>query len=145
MPKRGSKVYSEIFLHFVWRTKEDRPYINAAVRPALYDFVSKRTAQNHETTLVSVGGTEDHIHLCIEVSPNIAPKEVVKDLKGSSSHHINHLVPRIGELYWQQGYGVLSLGKKNVPWLVQYIDSQEEHHRRGTFKERLERTEEDEG
>ena len=143
MPKRSGKVYSEIFLHFVWRTKEDMPFITPAVRPALYDFLTRRVAASDHLTLESLGGTHDHIHLCLEVSPNIAPADVVKDLKGASSHHVNHLVPRIGQLYWQHGYGVLSLGKRNVPWLRRYIDSQEEHHGRGTAKERLERTEQD--
>jgi len=143
MPKRSGKVYSEIFLHFVWRTKEDVPFITPVVQPVLYDVIAKRIAAHDHITLKGIGGTEDHIHLCVEVSPNIAPVDVVKHLKGASSHHINHLVPRVGELYWQQGYGVLSLGKRNVPWLLKYIDGQEEHHRRGTAKERLERTEEE--
>ena len=145
MPKRPGKVYSEIFLHLVWRTKEDRPFITAPVRSALYDFVAKRIAMDDRVSLEGIGGTEDHVHLCVEVAPTIAPADLVKDLKGASSHHINHLVPRVGTLYWQEGYGVLSLGKRNVPWLLRYIESQEEHHRRGTMKERLERTEEIEG
>jgi len=142
MPKRSGKVYSEVFLHFVWRTKEDVPAITAATRPALYEFIRRRVATSDHLTLQAIGGTQDHIHLCIEVSPKVAPADVVKDLKGASSHHINHLVPRVGQLYWQQGYGVLSLGKRNVPWLVRYIDSQAEHHKRGTANTRLERTEE---
>ena len=143
MPKRSGKVYSEIFLHFVWHTKDDIPFITGAVRPALYDFVAKRVAADDNLTLGAIGGTRDHIHLCLEVSPKVAPADVVGDLKGASSHHINHLVPRVGQLQWQQGYGVLSLGRKNVPWLRRYIDSQEQHHGRGTAVERLERTEED--
>jgi len=144
MPKRVGKVYSEIFLHFVWRTKDDRPFITGAVRPVLYRHLAERVARDDRVTLKAIGGVEDHVHLCVEVSPTISPAQLVKDLKGESSHHINHLMPRIGELRWQKGYGVLSLGKKNVPWLVRYIQSQEEHHRRGTMIERLERTEDEE-
>lgn len=145
MPKRSGRVYSEIFLHFVWHTKDDIPFINSAVRPVLYDYLAKRVAKDDRLSLETIGGTADHLHLCLEVSPKIAPADVVKDLKGASSHHINHLVPRIGPLQWQRGYGVVSLGKKNVPWLKRYIASQEEHHARGTMVLRLERTEEDEG
>jgi REP element-mobilizing transposase RayT len=145
MLKRPGKVYSEIFLHLVWHTKEDVAFITPPVRAALYSFLAKRAAQDGRVRLVSTGGTADHVHLCVEVAPTIAPADLVKDFKGASSYHINHLVPRLGRLYWQEGYGVLSLGKRNVPWLVRYIESQEDHHRRGTMQERLERTEEMEG
>jgi len=144
MPERRGRVYSEIFLHFVWHTKDGVPFIDSAVRPRLYGFLTTRIAQSEHAHLVSIGGTRDHVHLCIRADPQVAPADVVKDLKGASAHHINHLVPPVGQLQWQRGYGVLSLGKRNVPWLERYIASQEEHHARGTAVVRLECTEGDE-
>ena len=38
---------------------------------------------------------------------------------------------------WQSGYGIFSLGQSQLPTLIQYIDNQEEHHRRKSFKEEL--------
>ena len=68
----------------------------------------------------------------------------MEDLKGASSHHVNHHAPMAGKLYWQTGYGALSLGKRNVPWLLRYIEAQEEHHASGTPVARLERAGEEE-
>jgi hypothetical protein len=42
-------------------------------------------------------------------------------------------------LYWQRGYGVVSFGKRNLPWVSQYIAQQKEHHARQGVVDRLER------
>ncbi len=39
------------------------------------------------------------------------------------------------EFYWQNGYGVFSIGKSQVNTLKEYIQNQEEHHRKKSFKE----------
>lgn len=64
--------------------------------------------------------------------------ELVRDLKGGSSHEINQ---EVGDklLYWQRGYGVVSFGKNNLPWVLDYLAQQKEHHRVGSVQERLER------
>lgn len=36
---------------------------------------------------------------------------------------------------WQEGYGAFSYGKSQVNDVVKYINNQEEHHRKITFKE----------
>jgi putative transposase len=56
--------------------------------------------------------------------------DVVKQVKGSSSHSIDHEI-RSGFLFkWQGNYGALTVSKSGVDDLCEYIDGQEEHHRR---------------
>jgi putative transposase len=55
--------------------------------------------------------------------------DFVKQVKGSSSHFINHEI-RSGFLFKCQGnYGALTVIKDDVDDLCEYIDWQEEHHR----------------
>jgi hypothetical protein len=42
-------------------------------------------------------------------------------------------------LEWQRGFGVVSFGKKQLPWVLQYIARQKEHHAAGRLQPRLER------
>jgi len=44
-------------------------------------------------------------------------------------------------LYWQTGYGVVSSGTKDLPWIIEYIRNQKAHHAEGTTLDRLERIE----
>jgi hypothetical protein len=47
-------------------------------------------------------------------------------------------------LQWQTGYGVVSFGTKDLPWVREYIRNQRQHHAGATIQERLERIEYDE-
>jgi putative transposase len=70
----------------------------------------------------------------------------VGQLKGASSYEVNRrLGLRSKVLQWQSGYGVVSLGTKDIPRVKGYIQEQREHHARGTVYERLERTTQPEG
>jgi hypothetical protein len=42
-------------------------------------------------------------------------------------------------LQWQRGFGVVSFGKKQLPWVRAYIRNQKEHHASGSIQDRLER------
>jgi putative transposase len=41
-------------------------------------------------------------------------------------------------LEWQNAYGVVSFGTRDLPWVIEYVRNQREHHARGTIQERLE-------
>ncbi len=42
-------------------------------------------------------------------------------------------------LEWQAGYGVVSFGTGDLPWVRDYVRNQREHHARGKVEDRLER------
>jgi putative transposase len=56
--------------------------------------------------------------------------DFVKQGKGSSSHFINHKIRSDLLFKWQGSYGALTVSKGGVDDLSEYIDRQEEHHRR---------------
>jgi hypothetical protein len=76
----------------------------------------------------------------MSVEPAITPSELVGELKGYSSHEVNR---RLGMgrkiLEWQSGYGVVSFGTRDMPWVCDYVKRQKEHHAAGRAFERLER------
>ena len=42
-------------------------------------------------------------------------------------------------LDWQAGYGVVSFGTKDLPWVINYVQNQRQHHAAGTIVDRLKR------
>ena len=88
--------------------------------------------------LHAIGGIETHIHIATSLPPNILVSDWVGKLKGSSSYYINHEVePKA--LEWQRGYGIVTFGTKDLQWVIEYINDQKEHHKKGTTNERLEK------
>jgi putative transposase len=136
MPRR---VYSEINLHFVWHTKLNAPVITETIENRLYHYLTHRALQTPEVIVHAVGGTADHVHLAVSVPPTIKPSEWIGQMKGASSHHVNHEVVQRKVLEWQDGYGVVSFGTRDLPWVVDYISRQKEHHAKGSMHDRLER------
>jgi len=66
----------------------------------------------------------------------------IGDVKGNRPHFINHLIKPEFEFYWQNEYGILSFGEKNLSSVVRYIRNQKQHHADGTLILPMERMDE---
>ena len=132
--------YSEINLHLVWHTKLSRPLLTPDIEAMTYSCLREKIANQGDIYLHEIGGTETHIHLALSIEPTVLISELVGVLKGYSSHEVNR---RSGMgrtvLQWQTGYGVVSFGTKDLPWVVAYVSNQKQHHAQGKTFERLER------
>jgi REP element-mobilizing transposase RayT len=74
----------------------------------------------------------------MNIEPHVTISDLVGELKGFSAHEINKR-ERMKRLEWQRGFGVVTFGKMNLPWVHNYIARQKEHHAAGTLEDRLER------
>jgi REP element-mobilizing transposase RayT len=132
--------YSEINLHFVWHAKNSLPLLTPEVERLAYRFLKKRIVETPGAFVHEIGGTETHVHIAVSVPPTLTISELIGQLKGGSSHDVNQAIGRRDKvLQWQVGYGVVSFGTPDLPWVVEYIRNQREHHARGTAQDRLER------
>ncbi len=134
------------YYHLVWATKERKPYIQPAVEKQLFPYLVSK-AQEFRTNVYALNGWTDHVHLVVSIPPRYAVADVVKSLKGASSHFLNHDVglDRMGlqELFaWQRGYGVLTVGERQRPIAEEYVRRQKEHHHQQSTIAWLERYDE---
>ncbi|MDZ7967751.1 MAG: IS200/IS605 family transposase [Nostoc sp. DedSLP03] len=128
-----------LYYHIVWTTKKRQPLITSDKETELYNFIINKS-NSLNCRLHAIGGIEDHIHLVVSIPPTIAIAEFVKKIKGSSSHHFNHnLCPTSEKFTWQEGYGIFSLGSKQLEQAVIYVQNQKIHHLEGTVNSHLER------
>ncbi len=134
-------VYSEINLHIVWHTKDNAPVLRDAIENRTYAHIKHSVLQTEGCLFHEIGGTENHVHLVASVPPTLLISEWIGRLKGASSHYINHEIANRKVLEWQTGYGVVSFGTKDLPWVIDYVRNQKQHHTRGATRERLERIE----
>jgi REP-associated tyrosine transposase len=132
--------YSEINLHLVWHTKLSRPLLTADIEPMAWGALREKLADFGDVIVHEIGGIATHVHLAVSIEPTVKISDLVGALKGYSAHEVNRragLKQKV--LQWQTGYGVVSFGTKDLPWVVEYIRHQKEHHAQGTAHERLER------
>ncbi|CAG0941278.1 hypothetical protein ANRL1_00485 [Anaerolineae bacterium] len=130
-------VFYQLVYHFIWTTKNREPFLTPAVEERLFPYVSAK-CKELDCTLYAVNGASDHLHVLLGLTPTILVADVAKNLKGASSHFINHDSGLTESLYWQDGYGVITIREAEIPKVVRYIQHQKEHHRSGKLSELLE-------
>ena len=134
-------VYAEINLHITWHTKDNAPVLIDLVEHRLHRYLRSRALQSSGVIVHAVEGMADHIHMALTVPPTLQISEFVGELKGASAHYINHEICNRKLLNWQNGYGVVSFGTKDLPWVVDYVRNQKRHHSGSSVHDRLERIE----
>ena len=134
----SSRSYAEINLHITWHTKENLPLITHTIEADLWAFIQNRVVTSPNAYFHAIGGIDNHIHLAASIYPPLEIDRWIGELKGASSHEFGKA------LQWQKGYGVVSFGTKDLPWIVSYIRDQKERHRTGRTSDRLERISADE-
>jgi len=73
---------------------------------------------------------EDHVHLLIQIGPQISVVEVVKTLKGGTSEVIRQEFPELeeflwGDSLWADGYFAETAGKVDEEVIRKYIKDQQ--------------------
>lgn len=134
-----------LYYHLVWGTKNRQPWITPVIETHLYSYLVHK-ASELDVFVYQINGWLDHVHLVVAIPPKLSIANVVKNLKGASSHFINDRQFLEQHFQWQRGYGVLSLGEKQRPFAEAYVISQKLHHQQQTTNAWLERmTDVDEG
>ena len=85
--------------------------------------------------MLAINGMADHIHIFVGYKPTIAIPDLVKDIKIASGSWINESKLIRSRFNWQEGYGAFSYRLRDIDEICHYIQNQEEHHRKKTFKE----------
>jgi putative transposase len=129
--------YWRLFYHFTWGTKNRLPLILPQIEKSLYRVIAAKV-KYLDGTVYAVGGVEDHIHLVVSVPPKLALSRFIGEIKGNSSHFINHDLLTEANFYWQDEYGVITFSEKDLPIIVRYVQRQRQHHCGGTVNKALE-------
>jgi len=129
-----ANTYSNLFYHLVFSTKSRKDVIDRKIENRVWAYIGG-IARKHEIIAVHVGGIENHIHVLVLAKPKIAPSQIVQWLKGESSKWIHEEFPELSTFAWQDGYGIFSVSKSNVPDVIEYIKNQREHHAKQSFED----------
>ena len=120
-----------LYYHLIWATRNREHLIQPEIEDRLYAYTVRKAAEL-DTYVYAINGWYDHVHLLVAIPPKHAVADVVKGLKGSSSHYLNHSGGLGYEFAWQRGYGALTLGERQRPKAEAYIREQKDHHAQQT-------------
>ena len=126
---------NKIWIHAIWATKDRIPLINDCIERNVYQFISEQFIELGCQVRI-INGMPDHIHCLFLLNSQKSIAEVMKQIKGSSSHYINKNDMIADKFSWQTGYAAYSISESGVEKVFQYIKNQKSHHQRNTFQQK---------
>jgi putative transposase len=132
-----SEAYTQLFVHLAWATWDRAPLLDTDIRVKVFAAIQAECLRLGGESCC-VGGTADHVHVLTRIPASLAVSKLAQQLKGSTSHLINHDPSAAVRLRWQGGYGAFSVSRRNVDGVRDYVLNQEEHHRTGRLNPALE-------
>ena len=119
------------YVHCVFSTKGRAQLIRDPEE--LWAYI-RGIARNLGLDILAIGGTNDHVHLLLNMPPSKQLVDIMRDLKANSSRFMKD---KVRLFVWQDGYAGISVSPSQIETLKRYIARQEEHHRKRTFDDEL--------
>lgn len=122
-----SKSLSRIYIHAIWSTKRRMPLITSKMEHDLYSHL-RNELNKLACEPYAINGMADHVHCLFQLNPKLKIIDVMKQIKGSSAHYLNHYQEN-DFIIWQRGFSAFSVSKGVLSTVKRYIENQKLHHK----------------
>jgi putative transposase len=129
-----ANTYTQMYIQIVFAVKRRQNLIQKNWKDELHKYICG-IINGKEQKVYAIGGVSDHIHILVSIKPNIAISDLVRDIKANSSKWINENEFVRGKFQWQEGFGAFSYAQSQLDNVIAYINNQEQHHQKKTFKD----------
>ena len=125
---------SKLFVHIIFHIKNSSCGIRNQEKQELYAYMGSIINDN-ESIPILINGVENHVHILCVMSKNISLAKLVEEIKRHSSRWIKTKDKYYANFAWQGGYAGFSISSSIHDKTKQYIERQEEHHKKKSFKD----------
>ncbi|MBW4508165.1 MAG: IS200/IS605 family transposase [Scytonematopsis contorta HA4267-MV1] len=119
--------FTQLYLHFIWGSWDRLPLITPDIQKKVYATIIHH-CEKLGGTVIAVGGIEDHVHLLMGMPPTLSVSDLIKNIKGGSSHFITHEIKPGHFFKWQGSYGAFTVSHEGINDVAKYIRNQAIHH-----------------
>ena len=129
-----ANTYTQIYIHIVFAVEGRQSLIQPEHNDELQKFITGIvTAQKQK--LIAINNMPDHLHLPVGLRPDSSLSDLVRDVKAGSSKFIKEKRRVAGRFSWQEGFGAFSYSRSQLSAVIRYIENQQLHHARKSFRE----------
>lgn len=122
-----SQSFTKLWIHAIWATKNRQELIGFSIEKQLYDFIWQELSELGCPVRI-INGMPDHVHVLFLQNSQKTITDIVKQIKGSSSHFINRGEFILEKFAWQTGFGAFSVSESQLNAVYNYIKNQKQHH-----------------
>jgi REP element-mobilizing transposase RayT len=124
-------------VHVVWATKERKPVLTTKIKSEVIAHI-KENAKLKGIYIDSINGHTEHLHCLLALNADISISKVMQLIKGESAFWINKEKLTTSKFEWANEYFAVSVSESVVEKVRAYINRQEEHHKKLSFKDEYE-------
>ena len=126
--------FSQIYIQYVFAVKGRENLLQKPWRDEVFKYMGGIIKAKGQKPII-VNGVSNHVHVFVGIKPSMLISDLVRDIKNNSSNFINDQLFLKTKFSWQEGYGAFSYAHSQLDNVYHYIENQEEHHRKKTFRE----------
>ncbi len=126
--------FTQLQIQMVFAVKNREALLHKDFRIRVFEYMSGILREMKHKSII-INGVSDHVHVFLGLNPALSISDTVHELKRSSSIFIKENKLCKSKFSWQEGYGAFSYSKSQVEKVYNYIQNQEAHHKRKTFRE----------
>ena len=124
----GSHTVYDIKLHFVWITKYRYPILRGQIGLRCRELLIQGCKANG-IEIIAGHVRPDHVHMLLSIPTTLSAAEIMRKLKGRSSHLLQDEFPELKKRYWGQhmwgrGYFCGSVGAVDEETIKRYVEEQ---------------------
>ena len=129
-----ANTYTQLHIQAVFAVKYREGMILPTFKKELFGYIGQTINDlGHKTLLVN--GVSDHVHCFFGFRPKQSLSDMMREVKSNSSNWINSEKFLPHRFEWQEGFGAFSYSKSQVDAVMKYVENQEVHHKKRTFRE----------
>jgi putative transposase len=114
-----ANTYTQIYLHVVFAVSARACVISPGRREELQKYITGIVTRKGQK-LIAIYCMPDHTHGLLGLKPNIAPSDLIGDIKTGSTNHINERGWIGCHFPWQEGYGAFSVSHSHLDRVANY-------------------------
>jgi len=128
-----ANTYTQLHIQFVFAVKYRTALIQKEWKEELHKYITG-IVNPKDHKMLQINSMPDHVHILIGMRPAQSISSLVQNIKTESAKWVKEKKFCASSFAWQEGYGAFSYSKSHVPDVIRYIQNQEKHHERRSFK-----------
>jgi putative transposase len=128
--------FVKLWINAVWGTKSRYPYLKGEIKTKVIKHI-KENSRRIKIYIDTINGHDDHLHCLFGLNTTMSVSKALNLIKGESSFWINKNQITKSTFEWCDEYYAASVSESDLQRVRNYINNQEEHHRKKTFQEKV--------
>lgn len=124
--KHTKTTVSLIHYHFVFCPRYRRKIFNIPGLEESFKEHTRKVCEEHGIEILAMECQVDHVHLFVSVLPTLSIPEIMRLIKGATSHVLREEFPQLRAMpsLWTRSYFVSTAGAVSSETIQKYVETQ---------------------